>query len=259
MAKLAAQGLIEGYPDGTFKGDRAATRWEVAMMVARLLAKMEQAQATFATKAELDEVRKLALALKDELNALGVRVTNLEEGVSRLDQRVSELERITFYGEITCKVGAQTFYNTGAPAMTDAATGSQTIDYNQAVGSTLGAGGFVAAPSAAAGLPNNQFVTGIPSVTDWLHRRPLVNGATFTVKGLLGVNTKVSEDIDAGMELVAFTSQGNQVVDAFWGVSAPYQNNVFTSQASTGIGPVAAGVQPLNSGLQLMSTYSLRF
>jgi len=89
VAKLAAQGLLEGYPDGTFKGDRAATRWEVAMIIARLLAKMEQAHATFATKAELDEVRKLANALKEELDALGVRVTNLEENVSRLDKRVS--------------------------------------------------------------------------------------------------------------------------------------------------------------------------
>ncbi|CAN0474385.1 unnamed protein product, partial [Phaeothamnion confervicola] len=37
VAALAAKGLLEGYPDGTFKGDRAATRWEVAMIVARLL------------------------------------------------------------------------------------------------------------------------------------------------------------------------------------------------------------------------------
>ncbi|MGE0487711.1 MAG: S-layer homology domain-containing protein [Vulcanimicrobiota bacterium] len=39
VAALAAKGLVEGYPDGTFKGDRAASRWEVAMIVARLLAK----------------------------------------------------------------------------------------------------------------------------------------------------------------------------------------------------------------------------
>ena len=247
VAKLAAQGLLEGYPDGTFKGDRAASRWEVAMIVARLLAKMEQAHATFATKSELDEVRKLTVALKDELNALGVRVTNLEEGVGRLDKRVTELERITFYGEITSRVGAQSFSNSGRPSMADAVTGVEAIDYNQSVGSTLGAGGFIGAPSPAAGLPNNYFVTGIPGVTDWLHGRPLVNGATFTVRGLVGLNVKVSDDIDAGMELMAFTSQGNQVIDAFWGVSAPFQTNVFTSQSSTGFGPAAAGLQPLNN------------
>src|SRR5690606_5562742 len=103
VATLAAKGLGEGYPDGTFKGDRAATRWEVAMIVARLLAKMEQEHATFATKAELEEVRKLVSALREELDALGVRVTNLEESTARLDQRVTDLERITFYGLIEAR------------------------------------------------------------------------------------------------------------------------------------------------------------
>ena len=32
VAALAAKGLVEGYPDGTFKGDRSASRWEVAMV-----------------------------------------------------------------------------------------------------------------------------------------------------------------------------------------------------------------------------------
>ena len=34
VANLAAKGLVEGYPDGTFKGDRAATRYEMAMVIA---------------------------------------------------------------------------------------------------------------------------------------------------------------------------------------------------------------------------------
>jgi hypothetical protein len=109
VAALAAKGLLEGYPDGTFKGDRAATRWEVAMIVARLLAKMEQANATFATKAELDDLRKLVNSLKDELDALGVRVTNLEEQVGRLDRRVTELERITFYGSVEARGSVGSF------------------------------------------------------------------------------------------------------------------------------------------------------
>jgi hypothetical protein len=40
LAQLAAKGLIQGYPDGTFKGDRT-TRYEMAMVVARLLARIE--------------------------------------------------------------------------------------------------------------------------------------------------------------------------------------------------------------------------
>ena len=117
VAALAAKGLVEGYPDGTFKGDRSASRWETAMIVARLLSKMEQAHATFATKAELDELRKLANALREELDALGVRVDNLEENVGRLDQRVTELERISFYGSLDTRVAFQSFYNTGRDSM----------------------------------------------------------------------------------------------------------------------------------------------
>ncbi|MCD6310059.1 MAG: S-layer homology domain-containing protein [Candidatus Eremiobacteraeota bacterium] len=41
VVNLAAKGLLEGYPDGTFKGDRATIRWEMAMCVVRLPAKME--------------------------------------------------------------------------------------------------------------------------------------------------------------------------------------------------------------------------
>lgn len=98
VANLAAKGLVEGYPDGTFKGDRAATRYELAMVIARFLAKNDQEHATFATKADLEELRKLVSEYLDELEAIGVRVTNLEEQCGRLDKRVTELERIRFYG-----------------------------------------------------------------------------------------------------------------------------------------------------------------
>ena len=172
VAKLAAQGLLEGYPDGTFKGDRAATRWEVAMIVARLLAKMEQANATFATKAELDEVRKLAAALKDELDALGVRVTNLEENVDRLDKRVTELERITFYGYVDTRMSLVSLNNNnGLGTAYATATGVPLINYNAAIGSSVGAGGLltpgagVVTPGTGVTLPPtfNTFTTSVLS------------------------------------------------------------------------------------------------
>jgi len=113
VAALAAKGILEGYPDGTFKGDRAATRYEVAMIVARLLAKMEQEHATFATKADLDELRKLVGQLREELDALGVRVQNLEDNVTKLDKRVTELERITFYGSLDTRFVSMRLQNNG--------------------------------------------------------------------------------------------------------------------------------------------------
>ena len=39
VAKLAAAGVVDGYPDGTFKGDKTMTRYEMAQIVAKALAK----------------------------------------------------------------------------------------------------------------------------------------------------------------------------------------------------------------------------
>ena len=241
VATLAAKGLVEGYPDGTFKGDRASTRWEVAMVVARFLAKMEQEHATFATKAELEELRKLVSALREELDALGVRVTNLEENVGRLDQRVTELERITFYGEVNTRVGAQTYWNTGSSAMGGAVP---LMNYNSAVGSATGAGGLIPAPSAAAGLSMNPFIFGITGVTDWRSGRPMSNGTIFTTRALLGTRVRLTDDLDAGVEFTAYTSQGDSAMDQYWGVTAPYQSNPFTGVTTVTGG--LAGIQSQN-------------
>lgn len=248
VAKLAAQGLLEGYPDGTFKGDRAATRWEVAMIVARLLAKMEQANATFATKAELDEVRKLANALKEELDALGVRVTNLEENVSRLDKRVSELERITFYGYVDTRMSGGAFTNNANLNNSGGGLGAGTVpiaNYSDSVGSAV-------LPSFTGGNPvgGGQLTpwnNGVLPVADFTNGRPLINGVGFTARAVLGLRVRVSDDIDAGAEFSAFTSQGNQFIDAYWGVTAPWQSNTFTSNSNL-TGTTAGLSAGLNGG-----------
>ena len=72
VAKLAAAGVIEGYGDGTYRGDRNITRYEMAQMVAKAMAKNPSG----ANKAELD---RLAAEFRDELDALGVRVSELEK------------------------------------------------------------------------------------------------------------------------------------------------------------------------------------
>ena len=66
ISKLAAAGIIEGYGDDTFRGDRLMTRYEMAQIVAKALAKGAN-------------VDKLAAEFADELDALGVRVSALEK------------------------------------------------------------------------------------------------------------------------------------------------------------------------------------
>ena len=64
--KLAAAGVVDGYPDGTYGGDKLMTRYEMAQIVAKAMAKGAN-------------VDKLAAEFADELDSLGVRVANLEK------------------------------------------------------------------------------------------------------------------------------------------------------------------------------------
>lgn len=64
--KLATEGVVDGYPDGTYGGDKLMTRYEMAQIVAKAMAKGAN-------------VDKLAAEFADELDSLGVRVANLEK------------------------------------------------------------------------------------------------------------------------------------------------------------------------------------
>jgi hypothetical protein len=111
IAELAAKGLVEGYPDGAFRGDRAMTRYEMAMVVARLLARIEaikipplppdlvrradlakadaaNAAARAAITKKLAIVQRLVAEFRAELAALGVRVTAVEEELAAIRARL---------------------------------------------------------------------------------------------------------------------------------------------------------------------------
>lgn len=77
IAKLAAAGVVEGYGDTTFGGDKLLTRYEMAQIVARAMAKGAK-------------VDKLAAEFADELDNLGVRVANLEK----------KSDNIRFWGQL---------------------------------------------------------------------------------------------------------------------------------------------------------------
>ena len=76
VSQLADEGVIDGYPDGTFKGNKNITRYEMGQIVARLMAKEDTLTAD--QKATLD---KLSTDYADELDNLGVRVDKLENQV----------------------------------------------------------------------------------------------------------------------------------------------------------------------------------
>ena len=78
ISSLSDQNIVEGYPDGTFRGNKHLTRYELAQVVARLMAKSDRLSAE-----QQAVVGKLAGEYKDELTDLGVRVAALEKKTGR--------------------------------------------------------------------------------------------------------------------------------------------------------------------------------
>jgi len=74
VANLAKVGLIEGYSDGTFKGDRTITRYEMAVLVSKAMDNYSKAD-----DANKAEILKLTTEFAKELDKMGARLTVLEK------------------------------------------------------------------------------------------------------------------------------------------------------------------------------------
>ena len=84
VEQLASKGILEGYPNGTFKGNRAMTRYEIASMVARMMnAELEGA--------DLDQLKALIVEFQPELEALGVKVDSFDARLAKLEEGVGKL------------------------------------------------------------------------------------------------------------------------------------------------------------------------
>lgn len=202
VAQLAAKGIVEGYPDGTYKGDRFLSRWEMATVIARILAKWEQMTDTFATKEDYQTLKSLCEQYKDELDAYGVRIQSLEQGYAKVGDRVTDLERITFYGNVDMIQVNQRFW----------------------------------------GAPNVGTNVNLIAV-DWTNGRLLTNGNSTSGLVKLGTKAVISPEFNAGAEFNAYYTQGDQVIDQYWGVTPPFLCNPFTSTGSA----AAPGMQAANN------------
>ena len=109
--ELLNAGIVIGYPDGTYGGKRAMTRYEFAEAIARAIPFIEekakagmpagtnttvQAPAVdlsnYVTKDQLAALQKLVDEFRDELAALGVDVEALRRDIAALNERVTALE-----------------------------------------------------------------------------------------------------------------------------------------------------------------------
>ncbi len=116
VASLSDEGVIDGYPDGTFRGDKHVTRYEIAQIVARLMAKEDSLNAS-----QQETLAKLSSQYANELKDLGVRVAELEKkrGATDLitELRVQSIDRYddVFKGKKHNEISTRVRLNTITP------------------------------------------------------------------------------------------------------------------------------------------------
>ncbi len=91
--ELSSLGFMQGYPDGEFKGNRTMTRYEMAMLSARIWYKVQEelAKGTNVAPEAIAKIEKLANEFRTELADLGVQVDNI---AATLDSQGSEIDRL---------------------------------------------------------------------------------------------------------------------------------------------------------------------
>lgn len=122
VSRLIDLGLVKGYPDGTFKGDRQLTRYEYAMVVDRLVTMLDEkyctkdgcksggSAASGLSEDDLNEVKdivkKLAAEFKDELAALKVKVDENSAKIAKLEEDVkaSRIGNVKLEGSVRQRV-----------------------------------------------------------------------------------------------------------------------------------------------------------
>lgn len=79
VSLLAKEGIVDGYPDKTFKGDQTMTRYEMAQLVAKAMA--NQAKANIAHRALID---KLAVEFALDMNKIQTRLDKVEKAQAKI-------------------------------------------------------------------------------------------------------------------------------------------------------------------------------
>ncbi|SDE42997.1 S-layer homology domain-containing protein [Sporomusa acidovorans] len=102
VASLAKAGIVDGYGDGTFRGDHIMTRYEMAMIVGKAMEKAEKADGQ-----QKELIKKLSTEFSGELQNLGVKVDSVKTKVDKLPQFSGEIKDRYRNGDITNPAGVK--------------------------------------------------------------------------------------------------------------------------------------------------------
>ncbi len=93
VAQLVELGIVNGFPDGTFRGNEAFTRYQAALVVSRLLSVIDEntAAAGALSEEDLATVNNAVTELQNQLGSLTDRISALESAPSGNDEALSAL------------------------------------------------------------------------------------------------------------------------------------------------------------------------
>ncbi|MDF2632605.1 MAG: S-layer y domain protein [Caproiciproducens sp.] len=98
VTNLSKGGLIEGYSDGTFRGQKNVSRYEMAILIARIMTKLDKADAD-----QKAIIGKLAKEFANELKSLNTNTSSMEPRVTALEQKAHVWfggeSRFRFFGD----------------------------------------------------------------------------------------------------------------------------------------------------------------
>ncbi len=168
--KLAQAGIVDGYGDGTFRGDKTITRYEMAQIVAKAMNKNLNSD----QKAIVD---KLAKEYSAELNNLGVKVAGLQEQMDNM---------VKFSGDARVR-----YYNTD----------------NDGTANDKGLGEYRVRLGATAKVNDNSSlyarITSGSALWSGNNASPTIENAYLNTQ-ILGLNTRIGrQDYDLGQGMLA--------------------------------------------------------
>jgi hypothetical protein len=98
IEKLQSKGVMLGYVDGTFKGNKTLSRYALSVLVAKMLANVEQAVKSGSGQVTIEDVQlleSLAFEFADELSLLGTNVNSLFSDLNEITEEVAVLKHDT--------------------------------------------------------------------------------------------------------------------------------------------------------------------
>jgi len=279
-------GVISGYPDGTFRGNRPLSRYEFAAGLNAALDRVSELIATgdFITREDLVTLERLQAEFAEELVVLQGRVDNLEERTVTLEnQQFSTTTKLS--GEVIFSLAGATG---GAPGASDSTevvfndrvrlnlntsftgkdlliTGLQAHNFGGGIGNTtgsipgaLGYGDplFNTASNVSLGFApqfgftNPQTLTNTSSndlnLYKLLYIFPVANKLTL----FAGTNAEVS---DAFPAITPFAGEGQEAVSRFAGLNPVTRVSGGTSQ--TGLASAVGAIWSISDQVDLRALY----